>query len=321
MVRDANAFNLILNNVQVFETFLSNLIYGNFIAIFMTLEKGSLILLDYTAKIKDTNEIFETTRENDVKDSENFDPARKYEPRLLGVGEGWVLKGLDDALLNANMGEPLNIEISPDKAFGERDPSKVRMIPLRKLGEKANEIGVGDVIELDERMGMVRFIGSGRVQVDFNHKYAGKTLIYDANIVKKIDTDDEKITNLVRRRLPIDATDVHYEIKDSELEINLPEKIYLLDGLQIIKRGIASDIFKFIPSFQNIRFIERYLNPDAANTPKISDAATANTENKNEGSTNIENSQKKSDGSADNKDGNDNAAVSSTSSIPVVTDM
>ena len=81
----------------------------------MTLEKGSLILLDYTAKIKDTNEIFETTRENDVKSSENFDPSRKYEPRLLGVGEGWVLKGLDDALLNANMDEPLNIEIPPDK--------------------------------------------------------------------------------------------------------------------------------------------------------------------------------------------------------------
>src|SRR6476469_4015921 len=107
----------------------------------MTLEKGSLILLDYTAKIKDTNE--------------DFDPSRKYEPRLLGVGEGWVLKGLDDALLDANIDEPLNIEIPPDKAFGERDPSKVRMIPLRKLGEKANEIGVGDVVEIDQRMGIV----------------------------------------------------------------------------------------------------------------------------------------------------------------------
>jgi peptidylprolyl isomerase len=250
-----------------------------------------------------------------VKDSEGFDPSRKYEPRLLGVGEGWVLKGLDDALLNANMGEPLNIEIPPDKAFGDRDPSKVRMIPLRKLGEKANEIGVGDVIELDERMGIVRFIGSGRVQVDFNHKYAGKTLIYDANIVKKIENDEEKITNLVRRRLPIDPTDVHYEIKDSELEIDIPEKIYLLDGLQIIKRGIAGDIFKFIPSFQNIRFIEKYPNSSAANATKSSGSSAADVENKDEdSSTNIENQQKGTE-SSDNKDNND------TSSIPVIADM
>ena len=254
----------------------------------MTLEKGSLILLDYTAKIKDTNEIFETTRENDVKSSENFDPSRKYEPRLLGVGEGWVLKGLDDALLNANMDEPLNIEIPPDKAFGERDPSKVRMIPLRKLGEKANEVGVGDVIELDERMGIVRFIGSGRVQVDFNHKYAGRTLIYDANIVKKIESDDEKITNLVRRRLPIDQADMHYEIKDSELEISIPEKIFLLDGLQIIKRGIVSDIFKFVPVFKNIVFVEKYSNSSAIDTSKNSDTEGAAPEINN--SSNLEDS-------------------------------
>ena len=68
----------------------------------MTLEKGSLILLDYTAKIKDSNEIFETTRIDDVKNNPDFDPNKKYEPRLLGVGEGWVLKGLDEALLQSS---------------------------------------------------------------------------------------------------------------------------------------------------------------------------------------------------------------------------
>ena len=258
----------------------------------MTLEKGSLILLDYTAKIKDTNEIFETTRENDVKNSEDFDPSRKYEPRLLGVGEGWVLKGLDDALLDANMDEPLNIEIPPDKAFGERDPSKVRMIPLRKLGEKANEVGVGDVIELDERMGIVRFIGSGRVQVDFNHKYAGRTLIYDATIVKKIETDDEKIISLIRRRLPIDSADIQFEKKDFELEISVPEKIFLLDGLQIIKRGIVGDISKFVPGFQSIVFIEKYPNSNNITSSKSTDS-TANTENKNGDTSHREDSEQK----------------------------
>lgn len=234
----------------------------------MTLEKGSLILLDYTAKIKDTDEIFETTRENDVKDSPDFDPSKKYEPRLLGVGEGWVLKGLDDALLDANVDEPLKIEIPPEKAFGERDASKVRMIPLRKLGEKANEVGVGDVVELDDRMGIVRFIGSGRVQIDFNHKYAGRTLIYDAKILKKLESEDEKITSLIKRRLPIDDADVIYDKKDSDLNITLPEKVFLLEGLQIIKRGIVGDLSKFIPIFKNFFFIEKYVNsaPKSDNT-------------------------------------------------------
>ena len=142
----------------------------------MTLEKGSLILIDYTAKVKDTNVTFETTREEEAKRSDVYDPTRRYEPRLISVGEGWVLKGLDEALSEAKMGDKLSIQIEPNKGFGERDTSKVRMIPLRKLGDKADEIRVGDTIELDERMGIVRFIGSGRVQVDFNHRYSGRTL-------------------------------------------------------------------------------------------------------------------------------------------------
>jgi peptidylprolyl isomerase len=241
----------------------------------MTLEKGSLILLDYTAKIKDTNEIFETTRADDVKNNPDYDPNKKYEPRLLGVGEGWVLKGLDEALLESSIDTPLNIEIPPEKAFGERDPSKVRMIPLRKLGEKANEVSIGDVIELDDRIGIIRFIGSGRVQVDFNHKYAGRTLVYSANIVKKLEDDNEKISNLIRRRLPIDLTEVKYENKENDLEISLPENTFLIEGIQIIKRGISTDIFKFIPSLKSVIFLEKYPNSAASSEKPSEEENTA----------------------------------------------
>ncbi|MCH6571585.1 MAG: peptidylprolyl isomerase, partial [Thaumarchaeota archaeon] len=33
----------------------------------MTFNKGSLILVDYTAKVKNTNEVFETTIEDEAK--------------------------------------------------------------------------------------------------------------------------------------------------------------------------------------------------------------------------------------------------------------
>ncbi|TLX93631.1 MAG: hypothetical protein E6K93_01635 [Thaumarchaeota archaeon] len=68
----------------------------------MAFQKGTLVLVDYTAKVKDTNEVFETTREADAKSSSIYDANIKYQPRLIAVGESWVLKGLDDALLNAN---------------------------------------------------------------------------------------------------------------------------------------------------------------------------------------------------------------------------
>ena len=83
----------------------------------MPLEKGSLILVDYTARIKDTNDVFDTTQEEEAKKTSFYDPTHKYEPRIVSIGESWVLKGLDEALSNANVGDKLNIEVSQKKAL------------------------------------------------------------------------------------------------------------------------------------------------------------------------------------------------------------
>ncbi|HEY3525803.1 MAG TPA: FKBP-type peptidyl-prolyl cis-trans isomerase [Nitrososphaeraceae archaeon] len=229
----------------------------------MALEKGSLILIDYTAKVKDNDLTFETTREDEAKKSDTYDPTRRYEPRLISVGEGWILKGLDEALANANIGDKLSIQISPDKGFGERDLSKIRMIPLRKLGDKADELKVGDTIELDERVGIVRFIGSGRVQVDFNHRFAGRTLVYDVEVTRKLEDDNDKVLSLIKRRLPIDDQKIRFAVEDSSIKIDLPEETFLVDGLQIIKRAIANDIFRFVPRFEAALFVETYVSQSA----------------------------------------------------------
>jgi peptidylprolyl isomerase len=230
----------------------------------MTLERGSLILVDYTAKVKDSNEIFETTREEEAKKSELFDPTHKYEPRLISIGEGWVFKGLDEALAASNIGDKINVEITPDKGFGERDPNKVRMVAQRKLGEKADEVRVGDVIEIDQRTGIVRYVGSGRVQIDFNHRFAGRTLTYDVDVVKKVESDDDKIRSLIKRRLPVDDEKIKINLKGFTLEIDLPEETLLAEGLQIIKRAVANDVFKFVPSLKDIKFIESFQSPTLA---------------------------------------------------------
>ncbi|MBI5377662.1 MAG: peptidylprolyl isomerase [Thaumarchaeota archaeon] len=231
----------------------------------MTFQKGTLLLVDYTAKVKDTNEVFETTKEDDAKSNSIHDTNMKYQPRLVSVGESWILKGLDDALLNTNAGDKLTVEVPPEKGFGTRDTSKVRMIPLRKLGDDAEKISVGDAIEVDERTGIVRFIGSGRVQVDFNHRFAGKTILYDVNVLKSLNTDDEKILGLLKRRLPIEESKLKFKVNGTALDITMPEETFMAEGLQIIKRAIVNDIYKFVPKLEKINFIESYANTKAEN--------------------------------------------------------
>ena len=234
----------------------------------MTFNKGSLILVEYTAKVKDTGEVFETTIEAEAKKHSIHDANVKYQPKLVSVGESWVIKGLDEALANSKVGDKTSVEVTPDKGFGERDSGKVRMIPLRKLGEDADKVTVGDTIEIDQKTGIIRFIGSGRVQVDYNHRFAGKTIIYDVNVLKALETDDEKINGMLKRHLPVDDSKLVFKKTGTSLDITIPEELFRSDGLQVMKHFIQSDIFKFVPTLEKINFLETHLNKSSETQKK-----------------------------------------------------
>jgi len=229
----------------------------------LTFDKGSLILVDYTAKVKGSEEIFETTIEDEAKKHSIHDPDVKYQPKLVSVGESWVLKGFDEALANTKVGDKLTVEVTPDKGFGERDSGKVRMIPLRKLGEDSEKVSVGDTIEIDNKRGIIRYIGSGRVQVDYNHRYAGKTILYDVTVLKSLDSDDDKILGILKRHIPVDDAKLAFKKTGNVVDITIPEEIFRSDGLQVLKHFIQMDIFKFIPSLEKINYIETHVNKQA----------------------------------------------------------
>jgi peptidylprolyl isomerase len=233
----------------------------------LTFGKGSLILIDYVAKVKDSDEVFDTTIEEEAKKHSIHESGVKYSPKLVSVGEVSypVLKGLDEALTKTAVGDKLTVEVTPDKGFGERDSTKVRMIPIRKLGEDAEKVTVGDTIEIDNKRGIIRFIGSGRVQVDYNHKYAGKTILYDVNVIKSLESEHDKIDGILKNRLPVEDSKISFTIKEKEANISIPEEIFRADGLQIMKHFIQMDIFKFVPTLEKINFIETHLNKQTQN--------------------------------------------------------
>jgi peptidylprolyl isomerase len=229
----------------------------------MPFAKGTLIFANYTARVKDTGEGIESTVEDEAKKLKIYEDSKRYEPRLVAVGEGWLIAGLDAEVGKLSAGEKKQIELPPDKAYGVRDPTQLRMIPLRKFGEREHELAVGDQVDIDNRVGTVRFIGSGRAQVDFNHRLAGKSIIYDFEALRTVDTDDDKVRALVDRRLAAEGKKATIEIADGTLTVTIPEELFLVEGLQIIKRGISNDVFKFVPSIGTMTFLEKFANPKA----------------------------------------------------------
>jgi peptidylprolyl isomerase len=225
----------------------------------MTLQKGDFIIVDYTAKIKETGEIFDTTSEETAKKEHLYKEGEIYEPRLVVVGEGWVLKALDENLTTMEVSKQSPVEIPPDKAFGPRDPEKVRRVPLRHLAEKGITPALGMRVEYNEKMATVRALGAGRVLLDFNQPLAGKTLVYEVTVTKKLETPKEKIAALIHRRIPaVEEAKFKFTATAKTVSVEMPEEAFYLEGVQVAKRGIALDIQKFFPKLTTVKFTETF---------------------------------------------------------------
>jgi len=243
------------------------------------IRKGDFILIDYVGRITETGEVFDTTIEEVAKKEGLYQEGGLYEPKLVVVGEGWVLKALDENLPNLELNKTVTVEIPPDKGFGNRDPEKIKLYPLRKLTSQRITPKIGMRLEVDGKLATVRTIGSGRVLLDFNLPLAGKTLVYEVTVQKKIETVEEKIKALIHRRIPqIDIDRFSLGIEENNVTINVPEEAFYIEGLQILKRGIFMDMQKFFPEKKTVKFIEAFMKPEPAGEAPSSEATPEGTE-------------------------------------------
>jgi peptidylprolyl isomerase len=234
----------------------------------MPFEKGDFVLIDFTAKVKETGEVFDTTKEDIAKKEKLYKEGEIYEPNLIVIGEGWVLKTLDESLPAQELDKTASVEIPPEKAFGNRDPEKVRLVPLKRLMAKGITPQLGMRVEFEGKLAIVRTLGAGRVQLDFNPPLAGKTLVYEVTVQKKLETEEEKINALIHRRIPsVDASKFEVKNKKTMVEIEVPEEAFYIEGLQAAKRGVAIDIQKFFTEKDTVAFTETF-KKKAATTEK-----------------------------------------------------
>jgi len=219
--------------------------------------KGDFVLVEMTGRSEETAEVFETTSEDLAKSSGIHSDDKVYGPRLVVVGEGWILKGLDVRIEGLKIGEEAKVEIPPQEAFGERDPNNVRMVPYRLLRSKGINPALGAQLELDGRPAVVRSIGAGRVQLDYNPPLAGRKIIYDVKVTRRYDAPEEKIRALIGRHIAgIETEKFDVKITKKAARIEVPIDIFFADNLQKAKLAVALDVEKFFPDVDEVEYIE-----------------------------------------------------------------
>jgi peptidylprolyl isomerase len=242
----------------------------------LPINNGDFLLVNYTLKVKETGETVGTTIESVAKETKLYHGEEKYEPFFVVVGEGWVPKGLDEAFAGFEVGKANTVELPPEKAYGARDPKKVRLAPLRKFTAEGLTPVPGLQVNIDGKVAQVRAVGAGRVQVDYNHPFAGKTLIYDVTVEKIIETDEERVRNLLHKRLPsVEEGKFGVNMENGKLQVEIPEEAFFLEGLQVAKQTVTADISKFFPRIETLAFIETFKKPAAAPPPTPEPAEVA----------------------------------------------
>ncbi len=220
--------------------------------------KNDFALIDLIGRIKDTGKVFDTTIQEVATKADIYDEREVYKPRLVVVGSGWVLPGIDEALEGLNIGETKTIEIPPEKGFGERDPKNIKTLSAREFQKQNVKPRPGMTIRMKGRLATVLKVGGGRIRVDMDHPLAGQVLEYDVTIKDILEKDEDKIKALIERRIiGVDTNKFTINISEKSVEISIPTEAVLINNIQFIKIGLVNDIFSNF-SFESVKFLETF---------------------------------------------------------------
>ena len=90
----------------------------------------------------------------------------------------------------------------------------------------------------------------------------------DKKKLKELKSDEDKITGILKKNLPVEDEKILFNKKDKILDIIIPQEIFRAENLPIIKHFIQMDLFKFVLGLEKITFTETYEKPDAKKETK-----------------------------------------------------
>lgn len=136
-------------------------------------------------------EVAYTLRANGPE-GEELETCQEESPFVFRMGAEEALEAFEKALLGKRVGEPFELTIACDDAYGEETDEAVLSLPKEtfmvdgKLDEEVMQ--AGEVVPLsddegNEIVGMVVEVKADAVLVDFNHPLAGLDLHFEGVVV------------------------------------------------------------------------------------------------------------------------------------------
>lgn len=112
-------------------------------------------------------------------------------PATLQLGTGQLAPFLESCLIGLPEGAHQSFELSPDNAFGQRNPDLIQKISRATLMENSSEeqqYAVGDLVDFaapggGRFAGVLLDINDDDAVFDFNHPLAGQAVKFEVKII------------------------------------------------------------------------------------------------------------------------------------------
>ncbi len=191
------------------------------------IKKGDFIEIDFVGKIKDSGAIFDLTKKDVAEKEKIANKSADYSPKIICIGNGDVVSGLDDFIVGKEVGKSYDVDLSIENAFGKKEAKLIKMLPLSTFKKQKMKPFPGLQVNIDGMYGTIRTVSGGRVLVDFNHPLSGKELHYDLDIKSEIKDDALKIRSVLKSML---SRDVDCKVTEgiAEVDLDLPEQFQKL---------------------------------------------------------------------------------------------
>jgi len=133
-----------------------------------------------------------------VSDSEGtlIDSSYDEKPMEIIQGTGYLIPGLDDALIDHETGDKFEVTVACEQAYGERHDDYVQTVP-REVLAGVEDLALGTQLRATtddgEQTVIVIDVQDDVITVDGNHPLAGLDLSFDVEIIEVREATAEEL--------------------------------------------------------------------------------------------------------------------------------
>ena len=123
-----------------------------------------------------------------LEDGTVFDSSQNRDPLEFQLGAGNVIPGFNDGIVGMGIGESRTISIPPDDAYGQRRDELTIEVDKSEFPEDIKP-EIGQELQVQQPDGSpvqvtITDVTEEKVTLDANHSLAGKTLIFEIELVE-----------------------------------------------------------------------------------------------------------------------------------------